>query len=95
MMKLIDDVNHNIRQMQSARSGSARQTMVRRAIKSAVALDVEKDKLEEKLTKQDAWFWQHPDHPQTEERIDQWIGTLREYERCCVALREAKTVLLS
>lgn len=66
---------------------------VRLAIVRGIKLADERDRLEDKLARQDAWLVANPDHPKFAQRTDQWIVNLQEYERIVDNLEDVQRML--
>lgn len=72
-----------------------KENAIARVMAYGAAVAEERDQLADKLDRQWQWFETHPGHPKTAEREDEWIATLREYEKACDALNAAAKAVLS
>lgn len=91
-----------IRQTQAARPGTAKETMMKRALALATDLAAERDRLAAKLDTQWSWLMEissddrvNEPSPEFTQRESIFFKTLDRYEDCCDALIATKTVVLS
>jgi hypothetical protein len=78
-----------------AKPGRQRQVRVKRAIRAAVDLDVERHRLVDKLEKQWDWLCRNSEtDPEYRKRESLFYRTLAQYEAACDALTAAGKVLL-
>lgn len=94
-MTCVADLQVAMNKVKTGWPGIGQTALTNHALSIATELALHRDQLAEKLNVQDTWLRDHPDHPKAEQRTDQWIRNLREYESICDALNEAKTVLLA